>query len=821
MNGDAPPDARELPIIAALPSLMAALRARNTAVLVAPPGAGKTTGVPLALLDAPWRGDGKVLVLEPRRLAARAAAERMARTLGENVGQRVGYRVRLESRISAGTRIEVITEGVFTRMILEDPGLDGVAAVLFDEFHERSLDADLGLALARNSQSLLRPDLRILIMSATLDGARIAALLDDAEVIESVGRAFPVETRYLGRDPRVRLETQMAKAIRGALASEAGDILAFLPGQAEISRTEAELLAGPPLPSVDVLPLYGALDVADQDRAVAPAGPGRRKVVLASAIAETSLTLAGVRTVIDSGLARRACWDPGAGLTRLSTHRVSRASADQRRGRAGRTAPGVCLRLWDEAETRALPPFDPPEILEADLSRLALDLARWGAADASELVFLDPPPPAALAEARVLLRALEALDSQGILTAHGEALSRLPLPPRLAHMVRLGARSGQGRRAAELTMLLTERGLGGADTDISRRAQAFARMEGGRAKAARALAARWADLAGAPENRQPLTDGLLIAAAFPERVAKARGSAGEFQLASGRGAFLEPTDPLAKAPWLAVADLGGGTHRDRILLAAELDIDDLRAAFPARFVTEDLLETTGGGGKRARRLTRLDALVVEAMDLETPAPELIAQALMDDVVQGGLTILPWGPLARSLRARLDFLRHTDPAWPDVSDEGLLLQREAWLAPLLAGRARLGDLTDADLAGALRRLLSYSLMARLEAEAPATWTSPAGSVHEVDFGAEGGPRVDVRVQALFGLRSHPMIGRDIPLVLGLLSPAGRPLQLTRDLPGFWSGSWREVRKEMRGRYPKHPWPEDPAGATPTVRAKPRV
>jgi ATP-dependent helicase HrpB len=818
MSGDASPDTVELPIVQALPDLRAALAGDNTAVLVAPPGAGKTTGVPVALLDAPWRGEGKIIVLEPRRLAARAAAARMSDTLGERVGQRVGYRVRLESRVSAATRIEVITEGVFTRMILEDPGLEGVAAVLFDEFHERSLDADLGLALARNSQALLRPDLRLLIMSATLDGARIAKLLDGAPVIESVGRAFPVETRYLGRDPRVRLETQMAKAIRGALVSETGDILAFLPGQAEILRTQADLLEGALAPGVDVLALYGALDVADQDRAVAPATPGRRKVVLASAIAETSLTLAGVRIVIDSGLARRARWDPRAGLTRLSTHRVSRASADQRRGRAGRTAPGVCLRLWDEAETRALTPYDPPEILEADLSRLALDLARWGAADAAGLVFLDPPPPTALTEARDLLRALEALDAQGVLTAHGEALSRLPLPPRLAHMVRIGARSGQGRRAAQLAMVLSERGLGGADTDISRRAEAFARMGGGRAKAALAVAERWAELAGPAEDRQLLTDGLLIAAAFPERVAKARGPVGEFQLASGRGAFLDATDPLAKAPWLAVAELGGGASRDRILLCAELDIEALRAAFPGRFMTEDKLETTGGGGKRARRLVRLGPLIVDAVDLERPAPELIVRALVDDVIQAGLTVLPWGRLSQGLRARLAFLRQTDLTWPDVSDEGLLAQRAAWLAPLLVGRTRLGDLTDADMVSALRGLVPPGLIGRLDAEAPVSWTSPAGSVHDIDYAADGGPRVEVRVQALFGLRSHPTIGRDLRLVLGLLSPAGRPIQLTRDLPGFWSGSWREVRKELRGRYPKHPWPEDPASAPPTLRAK---
>ncbi|MFM1960668.1 MAG: ATP-dependent helicase HrpB [Pseudomonadota bacterium] len=551
-----------LPVEEVLPSLVDALEAGTTAVLVAPPGAGKSTLAPLRFLDAPWMAGRKILMLEPRRLAARAVAARLAANLGEAVGATVGFRVRLESRVSAATRLEVVTEGVFARMILDDPGLEGVGLVIFDEFHERSLDADLGLALAEDCRRVLRPDLRLLVMSATLDGAAVAGLLGGAPVIASEGRSWPVETVHLGRDPGASVEDQAARAVRRALAETPGGVLVFLPGQAEIRRT-AERLEANGLPgNVDLAPLYGALDPAAQDRAIAPAPAGRRKVVLATDIAETSLTLEGIGAVVDAGLVRSPRFDPGSGVSRLVTLRASRAAADQRRGRAGRTGPGTCYRLWDEAETRALPAFAPPEILNADLSGLALDLARWGVKDAGELAFLDPPPAGALTEARSLLSRLGALDGQGVLTAHGEALSRLPLPPRLAHMVLAAAARGQAARAARIAVLASEPGLGGRDPDLRQRLEALERDRGGRATEARRLAQRWSALAEREATRADeaaaLDDGLLLALAWPERVARARGPLGHFQLASGRGVWLEETDPLAREAWLAVGELGGG-----------------------------------------------------------------------------------------------------------------------------------------------------------------------------------------------------------------------------------------------------------------------
>ena len=809
-----------LPIHEVLPALTAALREREAAVLVAPPGAGKTTVTPLTLMAEPWAGEGRILMLEPRRLAARAAAARMAATLGEGVGETVGYRVRMDAKVSARTRIEVVTEGVFTRRILSDPGLDGVAAVLFDEFHERSLDADLGLALARDSQQVLRPDLKLLVMSATLDGARVSRLLGEAPVIESQGRMFPVETRHLGADPAMRLEDQTVRAIRRALGEETGSLLVFLPGQGEILRV-AERLAERGLdPDVDIAPLYGVLDPRDQDRAIAPAPPGRRKVVLATDIAQTSLTIEGVRVVIDAGFNRAPRFDPVSGLTRLETVRVSRASADQRRGRAGRTEPGVCYRLWDEPQTRALAAFDRPEITETDLSRLALDLAVWGARDAAGLAFLDPPPKGALAEARALLAGFGALDGQGGLTDHGRVLADLPLPPRLAQMILAAARTGQAGRAAEIAVILTERGLGGRDADLSHRLEALGRDRSPRARDARALAARWAAQAPKPADAgQPLSDGLILAQAFPERVGKARAAAGEFQLASGRGAVLEATDPLARARWIAVAELGGGAARDRILLAAPLDEDELKAAFASRLATEDRLDSAGGR-VRARRILRLGRLVVEDRPVERPDPALIIRGLISLVREQGLAALPLGEATEGLRGRIAFLRGRRPEdWPDLSDEALLADLDAWLAPLLGGVSSLSALRDADLEAALRARLSWEAQQALDRLAPERFTAPTGSRLKIDYAHEGGPRVDVRVQELFGLASHPTVDSE-PLVLALLSPAHRPIQMTRDLPGFWKGSWSDVRKDMRGRYPKHVWPEDPAAAAPTTRAKPR-
>ncbi|MFI4973303.1 MAG: ATP-dependent helicase HrpB [Caulobacterales bacterium] len=814
--------AARLPIEEALPALKAALARGPNAVLVAPPGAGKTTVTPLALMDEPWVSGRKLIVLEPRRIAARAAAERMAHTLGEPVGRTVGYRVRLASKVSAATRVEVVTEGVFTRMIQDDPALDGVAAVLFDEFHERSLDADLGLAFARDAQSVLVPELRLVVMSATLDAAPIAAHLGDAPVIESRGRMHPVETRYLGHDPAARIEDEVAKAVLRALAETQGSLLVFLPGQGEILRVAERLAERVRDPSVELAPLYGALDAREQDRAIAPPPAGRRKVVLATSIAQTSLTIEGVRVVIDCGLARVPRYDPGSGLTRLQTVRVSAAAADQRRGRAGRTEPGVCYRLWDEAQTRSLSPFDRPEILETDLSRLALDLARWGSGDASKLAFLDPPPAAAMAEARGLLQGLGALDADGKLTAHGRRMSELALPPRLAHMVIRGAASGQADRAARIAALIVERGLGGRDADLTHRLEVFGRDHSPRARDAAALAARWAREAGRAQGAVPLDDGLLLAEAFPERVAKARGGLGHFQLASGRGVFVEPADALAREPWLAVAELGGGEARDRILLAARLDEDALKATFADRLVREDRLESDAGGRLRAKQVVRLGRLVIEERLIANPQPELIVHALLDEVRRKGLAALPWGKSASALRARVAFLKAMDPAAPDLSDEALLRRLDEWLAPCLAGKASLAQLGEAAMETALRSLIPRDVQRRLDREVPTVFEAPTGSRLSIDYAAEGGPRVDVRVQELFGLAEHPTVaGGKVPLSLALLSPAHRPIQLTRDLPGFWSGSWSDVRKEMRGRYPKHAWPQDPANAAPTRRAKPRA
>ncbi len=795
-------------------------------MLIAPPGAGKTTGVPLALLDQPWVGDGKILMLEPRRLAARAAAARMAQTLGEAVGETVGYRVRMQAKVGGRTRIEVVTEGVFTRRILDDPGLDGVACVIFDEFHERSLDADLGLAFARDAQGVLREDLRLLVMSATLDGAAVAGLLGEAPVIRSLGRAFPVDTRYLGRNPAARLEDEVVRAVRRALVDESGSLLVFLPGAGEITRVQtalAERLGE--RPDIALTPLYGALDPVEQDRAIRSAAPGVRKIVLATSIAETSLTIDGVRVVIDAGLSRVPRFEPARGLTRLETVRVSRAAADQRRGRAGRTEPGVCYRLWDEAETRALLPFARPEILESDLSGVALDLAQWGVKSAQGLALLDPPPASAFAEARALLTRLGALDDAGDLTDHGRRLARLPLAPRLAQMVLRGADRGMGRRAALIAACLSERGLGGAAIDLSTRLERLAADRGPRARDARALASRWVRAAGGGEDGDAATpdqDGLLLAEAFPERIAKARGPLGEFRLASGRGAYLDPTEALAREPWLAVGELGGGAARDRILLAAPLAETALLTAFADRLVVEARIDRDAQGRVRARRQSRLGDLVVEERAIERPDGALLRRALLQEVLSDGVGALHWGEAALSFRARVAFMARLEPGvWPDLSDETLRTTAHEWLAPLLEGRNALAQVMAGDLDQAVRDLVPWALQRRLDAEAPERFAVPTGSTLTIDYGADGGPRLEVRVQELFGLDRHPTIaGGRAPLTLALLSPARRPVQVTKDLPGFWAGSWKAVRAEMRGRYPRHPWPEDPLQAPPTTRAKPR-
>ena len=851
-----------LPIDAALPELTAALRACNTAVVVAPPGAGKTTRVPLVLAGEFWAQgsskDRRIMVLEPRRLAARAAAERMAKTLNERVGETVGLRVRFSSKVSRKTRIEIVTEGIFTRLVLDDPMLDGVAAIIFDEFHERSLDADLGLALARDVQQGLREDLRLLVMSATIDGARVAKRLGGAPVIAAEGRAFPVEIRYLGRDARP-IEPQMADAIVRAIRAEGGSLLAFLPGAAEIRRTFS-LLEGRLDASIDVVALYGALGGDEQDRAIAPAPLGRRKIVLATAIAETSITIEGVRIVIDSGLARVPRYEPDVAVTRLETVRVSRAAADQRRGRAGRTEPGICLRLWDEPQTAALEPFARPEILSADLSSLALDLAAWGTGP-EQLVFLDPPPRPALAEAKALLAELDAIDGDGRISEEGRRLRRLPLPPRLARMVVDAADKGAMLQAAEIAVLIGERGLAGDNVDLTVRLAALRRDRTPRGREARALAARWAEIAGDPspvagkdgkgvgtatpgvstvaqelsipipnpsaQGQGEVSAGELLALAYPERIAKNRGGeTGAFILANGRGAQIDAASPLAREPYLAVAELSGSAAAGRILLAAPIMLTEIEARFADRIVTrEDIAFDPVGAAVRLRRIRRLGAIALAEQPMPVSASEETARLLAEGVARLGVARLPWTKALRQWRDRVMFLQraedqNTDRQWPDLSDSALAADRD-WLGAVFAGKTSFAELSADEFAAALAARLPYPLQRRLDAEAPTHFVAPTGSHVPIDYEAEGGPKIAIRVQELFGLDRHPAIaGGRIALTVELLSPAQRPVQTTRDLPGFWRGSYASVRAEMRGRYPKHPWPDDPIAAPPTRRAKPR-
>ena len=811
-----------LPIDDALPALTQALRAREAAVLVAPPGAGKTTRVPLVLIDEPWAKDKKIIVLEPRRLAARAAAERMSKTLGEKTGDTVGLRVRFGSKVSKKTRIEVVTEGIFTRMILDDPELPGVAAVLFDEFHERSLDADLGLAFARDAQQGLREDLKILVMSATLDGARVAKLLGDAPAIESQGRAYPVETRYLPRDARAHLEPQVADAVTRALRTEGGSLLVFLPGQAEIRRTQTLLKERVTDPATDIVALYGALDAQVQDRAIEPSPPGRRKVVLATSIAETSLTIEGVRVVIDSGLARVPRFEPGVGLTRLETVRVSRAAADQRRGRAGRTEPGVCYRLWNEPETASLEAYARPEILSADLSSFALDLAQWGVADPAKLAFLDPPPQAAYSEARKLLTELSALDADGRITDEGRSLRALPLPPRLARMVVDAARDGCGERAAQMAVLVTERGLGGNDADLSHRLDQFRRDRSRRAEEARGMARRWAEEAGDRKHESDTSVGSLLALAFPDRIAKNRGGGqGGFLLANGRGAVLDPALSLAREPFIVAAELSGSAAQARILLAAAISPAEIERLFADRIETrEEVSVDPATLALRGRRARRLGAIALSEQITPVEASPENAEKLAKAIAAAGLDRLPWSRHLDQWRDRVLFLRKSEgDEWRDLSNEALAVSAAEWLAPLFADKTALKELGADDLSNTVMELLPWNMRRRLDAEAPTHFEAPTGTQVPIDFEAEAGPSIAIRVQELFGLNTHPSIaGGRVPLVIELLSPAHRPVQVTRDLPGFWRGSYDAVRTEMRGRYPRHPWPDDPANAMPTRRAK---
>ena len=815
-----------LPIDAVLDDLTSTLKRSSTAVLVAPPGAGKTTRVPLALLDADWAKGKKIIVLEPRRIAARAAAERMAQTLGQKVGETVGYRVRFGSKVSRATRIEVVTEGIFTRQILDDPELNGVAAVLFDEFHERSLDADLGLALARDAQTGLREDLRILVMSATLDGARVAKLLGDCTVIESEGRAFPVDTRYLSRKPDVPIERQMADAIATALRADAGSVLAFLPGAAEIRRTQNFLSERVSDPNTEIVPLFGALDAGVQDRAISPAPKGQRKVVLATSIAETSLTIEGVRIVVDSGMARVPRYEPDIGLTRLETIRASRAAVDQRRGRGGRTEPGVCYRLWDEPQTASLEAYTRPEILSADLSSLVLDLAHWGATDPSTLAFLDPPPVPSLTEARNLLRELNALDDAGRITPEGNSLGALALPPRLARMIVDSHRLSSGDEAALIAAILTERGLGGDSADLDARLDNFRRDRSQRAQSARQLAERWAKQVAASEPfdvaDRSLSTGLMLALAFPDRVARNRGN-GSFVLANGRGASVEQTSALAKSPYIAVAELTGTAANGRILLAAPITQAEIEQQFADHIQTDDEITFDRAAmALRARRKKKLHAITLSEQTMAVSPSAETARVLADGLVAAGIERLPWSKALKQWRDRVMFLRAASPEdWPDLSDTALAETRADWLVPALFDKTSLSNFSAGDLSDALMNLLPWDVRAKLDREAPTHFEAPTGTSLPIDYEAEQGPTIAVRLQELFGLNVHPSIAKGkIPLVLELLSPAHRPVQVTRDLPGFWRGSYAAVRSDLRGRYPRHPWPEDPASAPPTRRVKPR-
>ncbi|MGE4430858.1 MAG: ATP-dependent helicase HrpB [Sphingobium sp.] len=811
----------DLPVLAILPDLLSVLRKGGNAVLVAPPGAGKTTAVAPALLAEPWCA-GQILLLSPRRLAARAAAERIAELSGRPVGDLVGYATRMDSRHSAATRILVLTEGIFRNRIQGDPELTGVSAVLFDEVHERSLDSDFGLALALDVQGALRPDLRLLAMSATLDGSRFSALMGDCPVVESEGRSHPLALRPIGRRAEMRIEDDMTAAIRRALGEEeAGDLLAFLPGVAEIERTAERLgdLAG-----VRVHRLHGSLDPKEQRAAILPDRDGRRKVILATNIAETSLTIDGVRIVVDSGLTRRARYDRAAGITRLVTEKASQAAVIQRAGRAARQGPGVAYQLWEAAATQGLPPYDPPQIVESDLSSLLLECGIWGVADPTRLAWLDPPPAAALDEARRRLLALGALEEDGSVNAHGRQVAALPLEPRIAHMLLAARDRGLSEQAARIAVLLGERGLGGPSIDLEDRLRRWGQEKGMRATAGHRLARRWAAMVGQgdtggnalPDHAPDHVAGRCLALAFPDRVAKRRSADGaDWISAGGRGFRLDPLSPLARTEWLAIGEVQGSASGARILSAAALDGAAVAELFADRIVLHRTVRfRPDSGGVEALRQQRLGAIAISSGGDDAPDPAMIAGALLEGVRQGGLDLLPWSKNAQSLRRRAGFAHMAE-----LGDAALMAALDEWLPPLLDGKRRLGDVDPQGLSAMLDLRLGWDGRKMLDRLAPDSFTTPMGTQAAIDYEAPGGPEVEIRVQALFGLREHPCIGPDhLPLRLSLTSPAGRPIQTTADLPGFWKGSWAEVAKEMRGRYPRHPWPDNPAEASATLRTK---
>ncbi|MEK0082201.1 ATP-dependent helicase HrpB [Benzoatithermus flavus] len=814
-----------LPVEEAIPRLRAALAAHAAAVLEAPPGAGKTTLVPLRLLDEPWLAGRRILVLEPRRLAARGAAARMAELLGEEPGETVGYAMRFERRVGQHTRIEVVTEGLLTRRLQRDPMLEAYGLVVFDEFHERSLDADLGLALCLEVQESLRPDLKLLVMSATLDGAATARLLGDVPVVRSEGRLFPVRVEHLAGDPGEALELHVARAVQEALAASSGSILVFLPGAGEIRRAEALLRDRLRDPAIAIHPLYGDLPRAAQDAAIRPAPSGRRKIVLATNIAETSLTIEGVAVVIDAGLERRARFSPRTGMSRLVTVPISRASAEQRKGRAGRLGPGICYRLWPPEEDRGRREHRPAEIEEADLAPLALELAVWGVRDPAALRLPTRPPVGPFQQARELLRELEALDASGAVTPHGRAMAELPLHPRLAHMVLRARERGMAGTALAVAALLSGRDSDRdrSDADLVRRVELLGRGAGATREAERIRRQLGRALGGEPGEARAEAVGAVTALAYPDRLAQARGGPGSFRLANGRGARLDPLDPLAKEPWLAVAELDDAGAEARIRLAAPLSLATVEALFGERFTTEEEVRfDPREAAVTARRVTRLGALVVKEQALTAIDPERVAAALCQGIRAKGLVVLPWSDAARQLRARVAFLRRREPeCWPDLDDPALLAGLEEWLAPWLAGRRRLVDLADIDLQAILKSRLDHAQWRELERRAPARLPVPSGREIAIDYTADP-PVLAVKLQELFGLAVTPAVdeGR-VKLSLQLLSPAQRPVAVTRDLAGFWVTGYPAVRKELRGRYPKHPWPEDPLTAPATHKAKPRA
>ena len=839
-TSEAPAD--RLPVEDVLADLASALRAGPAVVLQAPPGAGKTTLVPPALLGEPWLAGRRILVLQPRRLAARAAAMRMAELRGEPVGRTVGYRVRLDTRVGPDTRIEVVTEGVLTRMLQRDPALAGVGLVVFDEFHERHLESDLGLALCLDLQGVLNPDLRLLVMSATLEGEAVAGLLGDAPVVRCEGRRFPVETRYLGRPAAERPDAAVAQAVSAAARSETGSILAFLPGAPEIRRACALLSAALREPEWIVAPLYGSLSKDEQDRAIAPAPPGRRKVVLATNIAETSLTIEGIRVVVDGGLARAPRFDVRSGMTRLETQRVSQAAADQRRGRAGRTGPGVCYRLWDESEHVGLRPFDPPEILQADMAGLVLECAIWGVDDPGRLRWLDPPPAAACRQAGELLGGLAALDGSGRVTAHGRRMAELPLHPRLAHMVLRARELGMGQAACDLAAVLSERDFigfppGQGDSDLKLRLEVMTAARSGRwpetggiriDRSACRRAVQVADVlgrSGQPSRPFAADDvGRALSWAYPDRIGLRRpGEPGRYLLSNGRGACFAGPEPLSSSECVVAAHLDGDRREARIFLAAACDPVFLPEDFSGALRHEETVRwDRRSRAVVAQRAVRLGALTLRTETIADADPGRVALGMLEGIREMGLECLPWTPGLRRWQQRVLFLRRAlgGDEWPDVGDERLGAVLESWLAAYVGGVTRPAGLKGIDLAAALESLLPWPQRRRLDELAPTHVEVPSGSRLRLDYSGES-PVLAVRVQEMFGCTDTPRVaGGRQPVLLQLLSPAGRPVQVTADLAGFWAGSYREVRKEMRGRYPKHPWPEDPRHALPTRRAQGR-